>query len=1184
MKSSFSTCLNNKAIALLFISLAAACSDPGQQVANEDLPPASRAPAPGPADEDVALKGGIDGPPVAVAPFLDGVLPPRTPNWPGSSDWTIVPAFPNLDLTDTLVIAANPGNDRIYVGSREGLIVSFENQADVDTVSTFLDLRDRVAVVWDGGFLGLVFHPEFGIPGSPYRHTFYVYYSSHCPLDASRDAPDLSACDEGYPRTSTNDFFNTYLRLSRFEALPGTNTADPDSEQVMLNIRLYNSSHRGGGMAFRDDGYLYLTIGEQFRYDTAQDIVDTLEGGSFRFAVDVTDNPDGSWTCPPGSHLPRRIFDTSDEISGQHYCIPNDNPFLDPAGGVFEEYCSLGHRNPHRLARDPVTDRLWSGEVGDSSREEINVIECGNNYGWPFREGLIAGPWSPPSEYLGTLTDPVIDFDRDEARAIIGGYVYRGTRFPELDGYYLAGDYVTNQVWAILLDENTMTASKAYLANFPLGNLATWGQDNQGEVFLGDVASTGPLYTLDRIGDPVADAPALLSELGAFSDMAAAEPSVFWVPYGLNQPFWSDAALKHRFIALPNDGLRDTAAEKVAFSSTGDWGYPVGTVLMKHFELPLDETDPGDITRLETRFLVLGDDGEWYGLTYRWRPDQTEADLLTTAETDDYTIQLAEGGTRTQTWYFPSRLDCLTCHQQVAGGALGLRTHQLNGDFTYPSTGRTDNQIRTWNDLGMFTPPVDGATIPTLGKSPALEDVTASLQDRARSWLDSNCSYCHRPGGANAGFDARFTTPFANQGMVWTLVRDDLGNPGTVVVYPGDPVRSAAWQRSVAVGPIAMPPLAKALAEEPAVALLEQWIERIDPNVPRSGLNYEYYQISGLTALPDFDSLTPVATGTASSFDISVRQRNDDFALRFSGYLYVDTPGDYVFYTSSDDGSQLFLDDALIVDNDGLHALQEESGAVTLAAGYHDIVVTMFEGVGDQGLFVSWQGPATGGAKTSIGASVLYLQIPTGDTNEPPVLDSPGEQTGRQGDLVTLQLTATDPDGDALYFDAAGLPGGLALDHQTGAISGALTSSGASTVTVSASDGPAVSVVSFAWAVAAPSCGDGIVDDGEECDDSNTEDGDGCSAMCEIEEPPPPDGGLPDAGVPDAGVPDAGVPDAGVPDAGVPDAGVPDGGTTDGGGGGCSVQPGGAPVDVSALWIMLAWTLVRRRRARTTGA
>ncbi len=906
-------------------------------------------------DGDVAAKAGLDNPPVAVGAFFDGVFPPRTPNAPGTSTWDVVAAFPALNLGDTLVIAANPSNDRLYVGRRDGLIRSFDNQPDVASADPFLDLRDRTAVVWDGGFLGLVFHPEFGVPGSPNRNFFYVFYSSHCPLNGNRDAIDLSACDQGYPMGSTGGFFNTYLRLSRYEVPDGSTTADPSSERIMLNIRLYNGSHRGGGMVFRNDGYLHVTIGDQFHYDTAQDIVDTLEGGSMRFAVDITDNGDGTWSCPPGSHLPRRIFDTFDEISGQWYCIPNDNPWLDPGGGVFEEYCSIGHRNPHRLAWDPVTDYMWSGEIGETTREEINVIFCGNNYGWPFREGLVDGPFSEPSSFLGTLTDPVIDFVRSEARAIIGGYVYRGSQFAELYGRYLAGDYSTGNIWAITLDESTMTATKEFLTVFDPGGLGTWGQDNNGEVYLGDVINGGPIYTLERIGQSVPDPPSLLSATGAFNDTLNVVPDTAWVPYALNQPFWSDGADKSRWIAVPNDGLRNTAAEQIAFSETGDWSFPIGTVLMKHFELPTDETDPSVTDRLETRFLVHGDDGEWYGLTYRWRADGTDADLLIGADTSLHTISLAGGGTRDQTWNYPSRFDCISCHRSI--GVLGPRTHQLNGNFTYPSTGRTDNQLATWNHLSMFTPAIVEADIPTMIRSKALGDVSASLQDRARSWLDSNCSNCHRPGEVVAGFDTRYTVPLEGQGLLWGAVRDDLGMVGTAIIFPGDPNLSAVYRRIEALGPIAMPPLAKELAQQPAVDLMGEWILRIDPSIPQS-------------------------------------------------------------------------------------------------------------------------------------------------PNDPPTLQTPPDQANSSGESVVLNLVGNDPDGDLLYFDAAGLPGGLSIDHLTGQITGTLDPSqldGTYGVTASASDGPAVAVVSFDWVLGEPSCGNGTLEVGEECDDGNNTNGDGCASDCTIE-------------------------------------------------------------------------------------
>ncbi|MEM7436219.1 MAG: DUF4215 domain-containing protein, partial [Myxococcota bacterium] len=1093
------------AVVLLFIL--SGCADaPGDGFAPDVVVDDDRVDADGPRNPDgtpaavVADKAGLDNPPIAVDPFFNGAFPTRTPNSPGSSTWDVVAAFPALDLGDTLVITSNPDNDRIYVATRDGFIRSFDNDPDVSSAETFLDLRDRTAVVWDGGYLGLVFHPEFGDPGSPFRNYVYAFYTTHCPLDASRDQPDLGNCFDAYPRNSTGGYFNTYIRISRFEVPDGATAADINSEQVMLNIRLYNGSHRGGGMVFRNDGYLHVTIGDQFRYETAQDIVDTLEGGSIRIAVDVTDNGDGTWSCPAGSHLPRRIFDTTDEISGQWYCIPDDNPWLDVGGGQFEEYCSIGHRNPHRLAWDPVTDFMWSGEIGQSTREEINVIFCGNNYGWPFREGLTSGVRQEPSSFIGTLTDPVIDFVRSEARAIIGGYVYRGSLYPELYGRYLAGDYVTGNIWAITLDESTMTATKEFLTVFDPGGLGTWGQDKLGEIYLGDVINGGPLYTLERIGDPVPDAPGLLSDVGAFTDLPNLTPDSGWVPYGLNQPFWSDGAAKSRWVAVPNDGSRDTSDEQVTFSENGDWGFPIGTVLMKHFELPVDEDDPSITDRLETRFFVHGDDGKWYGLSYRWRPDRSDADLLVTDDTSLHTIALSGGGTRVQTWNYPSRLQCNTCHR--ASGVLGPRTHQLNGDLLYPSTGRTDNQLATWNHLGMFSPALVEVDIPTMIRSKSLEDVTASLEDRARSWLASNCAGCHRPGEVTAGFDLRYETPFISQGLVWTGVRDDLGNPGTVVIRPGDPELSSLFKRVEAIGPIAMPPLAKELAELPAVDLLREWILRIDDSFPQQGVAYEYWETGQLSQLPDFDALgTPDKASTVSTIDISVRDRDNDFAFRFRGFLEITTGGNYTFFTTSDDGSKLFIDDVEVVDNDGLHGPTEEnSGPINLAPGYYAIEVTMFERGGGQVLSASYSGPDTGNVQVPL--APLFLQIPNPIPNDPPTLDAPADQVSSIGAVASLALIGDDPNADSLYYDAAGLPLGLAIDHQSGEISGTIDAdapTGTLTVTASASDGPEVAVVEFDWTLVGSVCGDGNVEAGEECDDGNTIDGDGCSSVCTIE-------------------------------------------------------------------------------------
>ncbi len=311
------------------------------------------------------------------------------------------------------------------------------------------------------------------------------------------------------------------------------------------------------------------------------------------------------------------------------------------------------------------------------------------------------------------------------------------------------------------------------------------------------------------------DMPLLLSETGVFKDARTLVYSDGLIPYDLIVPFWSDGAQKARWVSIP--------AAKVEFSPTGEWKFPAGTVFVKTFELPTDARDPKALHRLETRILVTDDAGGVYGVDYKWRADNSDADLLSAGVSEAIPITTASGEMHSQTWYYPSRQDCLTCHNARAGGVLGIKTRQLNHDFTYPS-GAVDNELRTWNHLGLFNTQIHDADLATFPTLAAAGDESRSIEDRARSYLDANCSHCHQPGGTVANFDARYDTPLDLQQLVNGPVLIDQGIDKPRIIAPHDPWRSIAYMRINTTGDIRMPPLARNTIDEKGVKLIDEWI------------------------------------------------------------------------------------------------------------------------------------------------------------------------------------------------------------------------------------------------------------------------------------------------------------------------------------------------------------------------
>ena len=340
--------------------------------------------------------------------------------------------------------------------------------------------------------------------------------------------------------------------------------------------------------------------------------------------------------------------------------------------------------------------------------------------------------------------------------------------------------------------------------------------------------------------DP-ASLPTLLSTTGTFSDTASLTPVAALIPYSLNLPFWSDHAVKTRWVAVPDN-------QTVGWSADGQWTFPTGTVFVKHFAIALDDRQPTVLHRLETRILVQDATGI-HGASYRWNAAGTNATVVLAAATEMLSVTTVNG-TRNQEWYYPSTTDCLTCHSTNSGLVLGLNSRQLNRDMTYASA--TEEQLAAWRFAKLFSPAPSDAAIAAVVRLSAIGAPGASLELQARSYLDVNCAPCHRPGGSPAAFDARFTTALGSAGMLDGGVSNSLGITGARVVAPGNPETSILLVRALSSDPsIRMPRIGRQTTDVPGTTMLRDWILSTSSSPPPSATEDEPKRcsIGGLGAM-----------------------------------------------------------------------------------------------------------------------------------------------------------------------------------------------------------------------------------------------------------------------------------------------------------------------------------------------
>lgn len=764
--------------------------------------------------------------------------------------YVLTNAFPGLTFNKPVAIATPRGEtNRLFVVERGGRILVIHDLRN-PAAEVFLDIRDRVvASAWDNhdrrteGLSSVAFHPGFSTNGR-----VFVSYNTI---------------------TTTSQGQGHHNRISEFAASPDRRSASPASEIPIITQFDEGDGHNINDLHFGPDNYLYVAIGDEGdgntggdEYNNAQRIDKDFFSAIMRIDVDKR----------PGNLAPNPhpAADTS------RYAIPADNPFVgatsflgrpvDP-NKVRTEFYAVGLRNPWRFSFDPLTGFIYEGDVGQHKREEINRIVKGGNYGWSFFEGgAWPGPKSPAPggfEFIKPLWEYGTGYGPDWGFSVTCGVVSRSPRFPDLYGHLIYADFESGNLWAMNIDKTPNDRPRWLLGTTDIAGFGYDPRDGDILAVKHDAQRSGPGQIL-RLGQPRSSAtfPAKLSQAGIFSDLASLTPEQGIYPFEINVPFWSDNADKQRWFSLP-----DTAAD-FGFRAEQNWVLPAGAVWIKHFELELRPGDPASRRRIETRVMVRNS-SSGYGLTYKWNEEGTDADLVGEQGTNQ-TFTIREGNrTREQVWQFPSRQDCLRCHTEAGGFALGFNTAQLNRDVTHG--GFTTNQIAALAGAGFLANAPHG--VHGLRKLARMDDETVSRTARLKSYLAANCAYCHQPGGSaqlNSRWDGRLATGLSRAG----IVNGELfqgSDPDARVVVPGQAGKSEMLKRISTLGAGRMPPIGSTVIDQEAVDLLTAWINQ------------------DATEFEDYDSWSARVIGSSGNRD-AADDPDGDGAVNHAEYLLGSNP------------------------------------------------------------------------------------------------------------------------------------------------------------------------------------------------------------------------------------------------------------------------------------------------------
>ena len=692
-------------------------------------------------------------------------VPWTTSRMTGSPDppppYRLERVFPKMKFQGPVCIAQEPDTNRLLVGENDGKIFSFSIDApEADRPELFLDIKRSL--------YAFSFHPR-------YKQNGQVFVFSPAPAPGT-SGPSMS-------------------RVSRFETgLEYPRRIRPESERVIIEWPA--GGHNGGEAIIGPDGYLYIATGDG---TSGSDVNNSGQGLDDLLAVMMridVDHPD----------------------QGRNYSIPKDNPFVHYPGARAEIW-AFGFRNPWRMSFDPETGRLWVGDVGQDLWEMIRVVRKGENYGWSVQEG--SHPFHPHAKVgPGPIVPPVVEHHHTECRSITGGYVYHGTKFPELRGAYIYGDYQYGKVWGLRYDGQKVTWHKE-LADTAVF-IASFAVTRAGDILAVD-NTTGFIHALARTpsNSMTSSFPRKLSETGLFDSVKDQRAAPGVVPYSVNAPYWADGAHLERHFALPGT---------TQITDPRSWSYPDGMVAVQTLSLDLVEGNRRSPAPVETRILVK-QDGHWMGYSYLWNDARTDA-LLVGQSGTDHVVNIkdvaAPGSGRRTTWRVPGRNECMFCHSRAAGFVLGLNAAQMNKDHDYG--GVVDNQIRSLDHIGIFTTPL-GDSLKSLARFVNPYDARADLAERARTYLHVNCSICHvDDGGGNSYIVLAYgTKPDGTKAIGGRPVQGTFGIADAMIIAPGEPERSVLSYRMASLGGARMPRIGSRVVDQQALDLLDAWISRM-PN------------------------------------------------------------------------------------------------------------------------------------------------------------------------------------------------------------------------------------------------------------------------------------------------------------------------------------------------------------------